>query len=75
MNNIVDLGYETEENLKQLNIQMFIKNIVLLVFQIAVVSLLGQKLWNLSVPKLFPMVSKAGLYDVVFLHILLKLFF
>lgn len=77
MNNIVNNSIEAitnvEKDVKDKKWMDVLIGLVVLVVSLLVTALLGQTLWNNSVPKLFPMLSKAGLYEVLFLHLLIKM--
>ena len=77
MNNIVNNSIEAitnvEKDVKAKKWMDVLVGLVVLAVSLLVTALLGQTLWNNSVPKLFPMLRKAGLYEVLSLHLLLKM--
>jgi|NorSeaMetagenome_1021524.scaffolds.fasta_scaffold322817_1 uncharacterized protein YacL len=79
MNNIVKSSYNAintiEKDIKNQKWMDIIIDIISLIIPILVSAFIGRTLWNYSVPKLFPMIGKAREYDVLVLHVLLKILF
>ena len=76
MNNIVNNSIEAltniEKEIKDRKWMEVIIDVVSITVLFSLSALFGQTLWNNSIPKLFPMLGKAGLYDVLVLHVLLN---
>ena len=72
INNSIEALIQIEQEVKDKKWTKVISELIGLVVSLVLSAFIGQTLWNNSVPKLLPMVSKAGLYDVLYLHILLK---
>ena len=72
INNSIEALTQIEQEVKDKKWTKVISELIGLVVSLVLSAFIGQTLWNNSVPNLFPMVSKARLYDVLYLHILLK---
>jgi uncharacterized protein YacL len=73
VNSIVEATVPLEQDLRDRKWSKVITDLIGLVVRFVISAFVGQTLWNSSVPKLFPMLGKAGLYDVLYLHVFLQM--
>lgn len=73
INNSIEAITTLEQEVKEHKWSKVITALIGMVISLVISGFVGQTLWNSSVPKLFPMLGKAGLYDVLYLHVLLKM--
>ena len=73
LNNLVEAGLNSDHDIKSGNIKELIKSVFILALYLILSAMIGQYLWNTSVQKLFPMLGKSGLYDVLLLHLLINI--
>ena len=73
VNSIVEATVPLEQEVRDGKWSKVITDLIGVVISLVISAFVGQTLWNNSVPKLLPMLGKAGLYDVLYLHMLLKM--